>query len=468
MTRFCRIAIPVIVTFSMILGCKTPGNQSSLEVGGDESPELANIQKTDVIVQLFNWPFQKITSEMKILSDIGYAQIHVSPPNVTVDTDIWYGRYQPVDYRQISGPLGNEAEFKAMIAEAHKYGIKIIVDLVLNHTANPTFPLPKEAKDLIAEKGPLFTEADYNPPNCINDYNDALQVRNRRLCGPPGDQGLPDLNQNSPNVLKVQKEFIQRLNAYGVDAYRFDAVKHMEPDYFARLLTPDILGDRFIFGEIIADKNSYDRDLGPYLGYERMSFYDFPLRDTVQKAFELNGSLASLVDADLVSSRRALPYNRAVTFVMNHDIPNNAGFRYMILNESDEMLAYAFLLGRSEGIPYVYSDLGTKGGAGLIDDRWDHAHRNPLIGRMVKFHNFVHGESSKVIYVDACMIAIQRGGKGVVGINKCQDTRSFNLQDNFRLGTRFRNLDDNSTFIVNRESPNVSVSPRSAVVLIAQ
>jgi len=394
----------------------------------------------DVIVQLFNFPFRSITAEVPTLAKIGYGAIHVSPPNLTIHTDQWWGRYQPVDYRVIAGPLGNEAEFRDMITVAHANGIKIFVDIVFNHTANPTSQFPKEAGEIVAAKGPLFTPADYHPAACIKDYSNIDEVRNLRMCGGGTDAGLPDLDQNSPHVLEVQQDFLKRLNAMGVDGYRLDAVKHMEPDYFKKLLTPEIRNGKYVYGEIIADQSAYDRDLAPYLAADPMSFYDFPLRATVQKAFALGGSLATLVAPNLVSSKAAMPADKSITFVMNHDLPNNDAFKSMILDPVDEQLGYAFLLGRSQGVPYVFSDLGIKGGAGLKSDRWLNAHRGSDIAKMIAFHNTVRGQGESVVAADSCLLVLQRGTKGLVAINKCGETKKVSIDGKFAAGIQLTNI----------------------------
>jgi alpha-amylase len=418
----------------------------------------------DVIVQLFNWPFQKITAEIPTLAAQGYGQVHVSPPNLSIASDQWWGRYQPVDYRLIAGPLGNETEFRAMIAEAHAHGIKIIIDIVFNHTANPSSPYPAEAAEIAATQGELFQAIDYHKAACIQNYDDLDQVRNARICGGNGDQGLPDLDQNSSRVLSAQHAFLKRLTAMGVDGYRFDAVKHMEPDYFKKLLTDDVAKGKFIFGEIIADSSSFDRDISPYLATKTMGFYDFPLRSTIQGAFSPGGSLNDLVDEQLVAKKRGMPAGTGVGFVMNHDIPNNDGFRSMILDPVDEELAYAYLLGRAGTTPYVYSDLGLAGGGGIRDERWNHAHRSPKLVSLVKFHNAVAGQSMKVITANKCLIAFQRGSIGVMLINKCDIEEVVSLDGRLGNDIELRDTFDGTTY---RSSESVTVPGRSSLGLIA-
>lgn len=401
------------------------GSQSSpsAAVLAQPIPKVAN----DVILQLFNWPFQMITEEMPLLAELGYGQIHVSPPNLTISSDQWWGRYQPVDYRLIDGPLGNEAQFKAMIDTAHQYGIRILIDVVLNHTANESFPSSPSATRLVEQLGPLFTPQDYHPEACITDYNNPFQVRRNRLCGAPGDRGLPDLDHSSPRVLAAQKAFVDKLINLGVDGFRIDAMKHIDPDYFHRLFTPEQRKKFYFFGEVITESQHFDRDLAPYIQATSFSFYDFPLRETIQKAFGFGGYLGDLVAPDLVMTKRSLPWNRSVTFVMAHDIPNNDVFRPMIMDPIDEMLAYGYILGRSEGVPYVYSDLGKSNGAGLRDERWAFAHRSPMLGKMLQFHNRVRGALQQNLVANACLVVFTRDQKGLVAINKCAESVDINV-----------------------------------------
>jgi len=63
------------------------------------------------------------------LKELGYSHVHVSPPQKSNERVwLWWGRYQPVDFGPIAGPLGSEAEFKAMNDAVSANGIEIVID----------------------------------------------------------------------------------------------------------------------------------------------------------------------------------------------------------------------------------------------------------------------------------------------------------------------------------------------------
>jgi len=417
----------------------------------------------DVIVHMFDIPFRRIQAELPILASAGYGAIQVSPPQLS-NGNAWWGRYQPLDYRVIDSPLGNEDDLRALVKAAAAHGIRINVDLVLNHMANlgrehdGHYP-PKWAQEKYGVTG-LFSPSDFNAPFCISNWGNLDEVRAGRICGGGNDPGLPDLRLDSEWVLTQQRAFIAKLNGIGIAGYRIDAVKHMDVAYFGKLLTPELTKGKNVYGEVIAFKSSFDSDLEPYLRGTSMGFMDFPLQETIRNAFKPGGSLASL--AEPVKDKAALAWDRGVTFVVNHDIPNNEGFRYMIMDETDETLGYAYIFGRADGVPHVMSDRGVEGG--LRENRWKNAHRRKDLASMVKFHNAVHGTPQKVLYADSCALVFEREGKGLVGINKCGHE--------FRAKVRTR-IPDTATDVLTGKSAllggetELSIPSRSAVLYLS-
>jgi alpha-amylase len=178
----------------------------------------------------------------------------------------------------------------------------------------------------------------------------------------------------------------------------------------------DVRADAFVFGELITGGGvgnlEYQLFLQPYLVGTDHAAYDFPLFHAIRGAFAFGARLDALVDP--LAAGQALPGARAVTFTVTHDIPNNQGFRGLLLDPVDETLAYAFVLGRNGGAPLLYSDHNESG-----DNRWVDAWRRADLTAMVGFHNANRAEDMQVLAAGACHLLFRRGQRGIVGINKC-------------------------------------------------
>lgn len=374
----------------------------------------------DAIVHMFNYPFKLIEQELPYLAETGFKYIQISPPQLSRGDIEWYGRYQPLDYRVIDGPLGTEEELRNLINEASKLQMGIIVDVVLNHMADLGTEYSLTYPPLwVQEKygvGEILTANHFHPAFCIKNYENPEEVRKGRLCKPGKDSGgLPDLDLDQNYVLGLHKSYIQKLVDMGAAGFRFDAAKHMELEYFQRLLDSGLANGKFLFAEIIADRNSYDRDLGPYLKYTNLKLMDFPLQKTMKDAFDWGGDIRWLLAGE--DHRAAIPGERSVSFVINHDIPNNDGFNYLILDPVDEVLAHIFMFARNGGVPHVYTDLGIRDR--LKSNRWFMYHRKPVVRAGVKFHNLTRTASEKIVYADRCALVLQRGVEGIATLNKC-------------------------------------------------
>ncbi|XP_068236149.1 alpha-amylase 1-like [Palaemon carinicauda] len=205
---------------------------------GQWDPGVTNGQ---AIVHLFEWPWKDIARECEeFLGPKGFGGVQVSPPseNVIVHqgsvTRPWWERYQPVSYQLITRS-GDEEAFKDMVTRCNNVGVRIYVDVVINHmtggwpqgtvgTGGTTFDSSAESYP-----GVPYSGFDFNDGNChtssgtIEDYGDANQVRNCKLVG------LNDLNQGTDYVRGKIQEYLNRLLDYGVAGFRVDASKHMWP-----------------------------------------------------------------------------------------------------------------------------------------------------------------------------------------------------------------------------------------------
>lgn len=390
--------------------------------------------RAEVILHAFNWPYATVEARAAQIAAAGYDKVMVAPAYRS-SGDEWWARYQPQDLRLIDHPLGDTASFASMVQALADHGVETYADVVLNHMANEAWMRPDldyPGSAVLAQyaadpsrhaalrlfgdlSSNLFGAGDFGPAQCISDYADPYQVRNHRICGGAGDAGLPDLLGNAW-VVQQQRAHLQALKAMGVTGFRVDAAKHMPFAHMNAVLDDGLKAGMHVFGEVItnggAGSADHDLFLAPYMDATGHDAYDFPLFSSIRAAFAPGGSMALLVDPGAYG--QALPGARAVTFTVTHDIPNNAGFRYAIMDPVDETLAYAYILGRDGGVPMVYSDNDESG-----DGRWVDAWLRDDLRRMIGFHHAVHGRDMQVLSHDGCHLLFRRGDAGIVGINKC-------------------------------------------------
>ncbi len=401
--------------------------------------------RAEVMLHAFNWRYADVEARAAQIQQAGFRIVLVAPAYKS-EGGAWWARYQPQDYRTIANPLGDTNTFRSMVQALKARNIRVYADVLLNHMANESgirgdlgYPgqnvLNAYAGNTAYYNGlRLFGDLRYNflgagdfgPASCIRDYNNVYEVQTFRLCGGGGDTGLPDLTANDW-VVGQQQAYLRALKTLGVTGFRIDAAKHMTFSHMNRVLTADIKSGVHVFGEVITSGGSgsgeYDRFLAPYLQNTDHSAYDFPLLNSIRSAFGLGGSMSALADPGAYG--QALPGNRAITFATTHDIPNNGGFRYLIMDPTDETLAYAYLLGRSGGVPMVYSDNNESG-----DNRWVNAYLRTDLQRMIGFHNAAQGTDLQVLSQGSCHLIFRRGDLGIVGINKCGNAVSASVNMN--------------------------------------
>jgi alpha-amylase len=434
----------------------------------------------EVILHAFNWRYDEVAANADEIAARGFASVLVSPP-LKSEGSAWWARYQPQDYRVIDHALGNTESFRQMSQRLAAAGVSLYADIVVNHMANEASQRPdlnypgQRVLDLYASDPAWFerqrlygdlrfnqlSSLDFREARCITDYNNVYQVQHWRLCGGGGDPGLPDLNDNDW-VVSQQRLYLAALKGLGVSGFRIDAAKHMTPKQIARIFTPAIIDDSFVFGEVItgagAGNLEYEQYLLPYLADTSHRAYDFPMHASLRGAFAFGGNLANLVDP--LAAGQALPGDRAVTFTVTHDIPNNSGFRGLLLDPVDETLAYAYILGRDGGTPMLYSDHNESG-----DNRWVEAWRRTDLNAMVDFHNRMVGQDLRMLAAGPCFVLFRRGALGLVGINKCGNGVDVEIDisaDKLWWRTPYRDLLGGTVINIDRRGYRITLPARTA------
>ncbi|MDF7665876.1 glycoside hydrolase family 13 protein [Bifidobacterium sp. ESL0745] len=184
-----------------------------------------------------------ITEKMDYLKDLGVDAIWLSP---FYPSDLADGGYDVIDYRNVDPRLGTMDDFDKMVAAAHGSGIKVIVDIVPNHTSNK-HRFFKEAlkagRGSAARDRYIFREGRGKngelPPN---DW--------QSLFGGPAwervDDGQwyfhifareqPDVNWENPDIHEEFKKTFRFWSDHGTDGFRIDVAHGLAKDFESKSL----------------------------------------------------------------------------------------------------------------------------------------------------------------------------------------------------------------------------------------
>ena len=281
-----------------------------------------------------------------------------------------YHKYDVTDYKAVHPDYGTMDDFKQLLEEAHKRDIKIVIDLIINHTSteHPWFLESKKSRDNPYRDYYVWAQKD-TIADFINKKTITLDSDNIRQWHDPGFGqdyyygffwgGMPDLNFDNP---KVREEIYEIgrfwLEDIGVDGFRLDAAKHIFPDdrpednhafwkEFRDRMTA-IKSDIYLVGEV------YDRKeiVAPYLpGLPALFNFDFHY--TLIEAYQKDdGMLLAKKQKEVLDFYLDITKDFIdATFSSNHDQPR-------LLNSLDEnprKLKQAInILMTMPGAPYLY------------------------------------------------------------------------------------------------------------------
>lgn len=350
-----------------------------------------NIQD-GVILHCFDWTLADIQEEIPNIAKAGFTAVQTSPVHERAGKgSVWYDVYRPYDFK-IGNGLGTEADLKALCAKAHEYGVKVIVDVVANHTDYGN----------VADR--LKDQGLYHQPFDVGNWHDRHQVTFGKI-------GMWDLDTNNPTVQAIIKQYIQDLKACGVDGIRWDAIKHIglpsEGDSFMQNVVDQ---EMYNYGEILDSTGGDDNVLFPeYQTY--MSITDNGYGNGFANSFaggSINESVGNF-------NQRKAKTEKLVYWGESHDTYANDGGESK--NKSQNVIdrAYAVVAGNNGATALYFSRPFQKDkGAIKFGDKGSVHFKDAEVAQVNYMHNVCAGEPNYYVKGNGVCAQVRKSGAIIV------------------------------------------------------
>lgn len=472
-----------ILTFTIAAAAVIPG------AAKDRVTHDPNATNTESILHVWSWNFPTIGENMKRIADAGFTMVQTSPvqncytpegsgkkifdENVTEGN--WYYYYQPTDWKIGNNILGSRDQMKQMMDSAAKYNVKVIVDVLPNHTAFDIDAVSDDFYKAVGGRDKMFHSQGLSP---IEDYND------REQCTLWAMGSLPDVNTENPDFQKYYMEFVNDLLSLGVKGFRYDTAKHIgvhsdpvdtasgvkENDFWdvatgrkavkgVKLAVP--YDSLFVYGEVLQDRNVPEEEYADYMG-QTASGYGHVLREALEK-----GSANGL---DLISWHHTAAPEYLTTWVESHDTYANA-HESAHLTDDQIRAGWVFLTARQNGTPLFFSrPAGSTRqkywGDNVLGARGNDEFFHPEVVAVNKFRTAMAGQTENVqTSPDGSVLLVNRGKKGAAVINISKNAKSVNLATGLPDGT-YKDLVYNKEFKVKKGKLHGILAPERSYLLV--
>ena len=304
----------------------------------------------------FKW-WKHVSKQIPTLAEVGFTSLWLPPVHKAANLGGPSMGYDPYDYYDLgefdqkgSVPtwFGTKKELLNLIETAHKHGLGVIADVVINHNsgadAQEVNPLTKQKRWTSFQPKSETFPRDWEcfHPSMYESWDE----------GAFGD--MPDLSHRNPyvyaEILKLTRWLVEEV---GFDGFRYDYVKGYGANTITAIQEYHYMRDGKPFrpygvAEFWDNARAIENwvDLANFSNSNPVDAFDFPLREMLKALCDQFGfSLRGLATWETVLQKQ--PYT-TVTFVENHDLRDEGR---PIVN--DKLLAYSYIL-THEGYPCVF------------------------------------------------------------------------------------------------------------------
>jgi alpha-amylase len=468
--------------------------------------------------------FKGIQQKLDYIKSLGATAIWITPIPYNVGGTSAYHGYAAQDFNMLAPHLGTMTDLSNMVTAAHARGIKVVLDIVCNHSGDligstdsgwPAYKAPPAGYNMIYWN----SNNKHAPPFLTNSAAPTLTSM-FHTNGAIGDAvlgelyGLDDLRTETTyvrtNMVNIYTNWIGRAD---LDGFRIDTVKHVDHGFWEywcpqlhQFATSSGKSNFFMFGEAFDGSESL---VGSYTGtknggnFQLDSMLDYVLYFTINPVFsQVSGNTKQIEDHynNIAANYDSNSWYRLVTFLDNHDTTRFLSSGDANNNTNRLVVALEFLY-TSRGIPCLYygTEQAFNGGADpnnredmfagqwptsgpSVGDNFNETH--PLYQLVSKLNNFRRLYSS-LRRGDHRNLLSNTTGPGLFAYSRTNGTEEVfvvlntagstqttpALSTTYPTGTVLVNLlNTNETVMVNSTPniPAISVPSTSAKIFVAQ
>ena len=426
---------------------------------------LAENCQDGVTLHCFSWPYKDITASLPEIAQAGFTSVQVSSIQSNTlsifgpDKCYWAAVYAPIaiSVHDSDVPNGyNRADLEELCREADKYGIHIIMDVVVNHCT----------RMVVRPGDPLYDAKFWHGNGPAQDYTDRKQVTDFDIAG-------DDLRTEEPELQQMVVDFLKDLESIGVDGIRWDSAKHISlPSEGSQFWATVTDNDLYHYGEILTapvdgDKNKESASalMKEYTDY-------MPITDNIYSEKLLIGFRnGKAVEPESRWLNEGIPANRLVFWGESHDTYCNDPSVFgegTSTNDDQNIVDRTYAVGAArEGASALYfSRPKEKEEYLIVNSQKGSTHfASPEVSAVNHFHNAMIGKKDCVKVSNNCEVITRENGGAVIVCGDGYGEVTVENAGGYAVPGTYVDEVSGNTFVVTEETITGTVGQSGIAVL---
>ncbi|MCV9929205.1 alpha-glucosidase [Flavobacterium sp. LS1R49] len=312
--------------------------------------------------------FKGITQKLDYLKELGIKGIWLTPFLTSPKVD---NGYDIADYYEVDPTYGNKADFDTFLSEAHKRGIKVIIDMVFNHTSTDSkwFQESRKSKDNRYRDYYIWKDEPNNWESFFGGTAWEKDTLTNQYYYHKFDKRMADLNWSNPKVVTEIQNVLRFWLDAGVDGFRLDVINFLNTDGITKdnpikdgqqehIHDIDQEGVKNAMRIIKSTVNEYDnRFIVGEIGSDKIEVLkQYQSQDLLDVVFNFNfGSIKEFSTQRIFDELQSMEKNMSnypTLFFGSHDMPRMID--RLANGNPDRVTALTALILTAKGVPFIY------------------------------------------------------------------------------------------------------------------